>query len=124
MVRGIAAKFLERDANVVEDPNSMDLFVGSGGSEGIVEVKTVLPRNLRYRVRTGVGQLFEYQYRRNLETRNVPHLVLALSSPIRRGGSLVDFLNSHLNIGLLTRTDAGEYRAYPAGENTILDILQ
>jgi len=91
--------------------------------EGIVEVKTVLPRNLRYRVRTGVGQLFEYQYRRKLETRSVPHLVLALSSPIRREGALVDFLNSHLNIGLLTRTDSGEYQAFPAEGNTILDVL-
>jgi hypothetical protein len=123
MVREIAAKFLERDANVVEDPNSIDLLVGGGGNEGIVEVKTLLPRNLRYRVRTGVGQLFEYQYRRKLETRNVPHLVLALSSPVRCEGALVDFLNLHLNIGLLTRTDAGEYRAYPAGDNTILDVL-
>ena len=83
----------------------------------------MLPRNLRYRVRTGVGQLFEYQYRRNLETRSLPHLVLALSSPVRREGAPVDFLNVHLNIGLLTRTDTGEYRAYPAGENTILDVL-
>jgi hypothetical protein len=123
MVRELANAFREGGADVAEDPNSVDLLVTNRQREGIVEVKTVLPRNLRYRVRTGVGQLFEYQYRRKLETRNVPHLVLALSSPVRREGALVDFLNLHLNIGLLTRTDAGEYRAYPAGDDTILDVL-
>lgn len=123
MVREIAEAFRHHGAEVVEDPNSVDLLVTSREREGIVEVKTVLPRNLRYRVRTGVGQLFEYQYRRKLETRSAPHLVLALSSPMRRENSLVDFLNSHLHIGLLTRSDSGEYQSYPGGENTILDIL-
>ncbi len=123
MVRELATAFRQGGADVVEDPNSVDLLVTNQQREGIVEVKTVLPRNLRYRVRTGVGQLFEYQYRRKLETRSVPHLVLALSSPIRREGALVDFLNSHLNIGLLTRTDSGEYQAFPAEGNTILDVL-
>jgi len=123
MVREIAAAFRHRGANVVEDPLSIDLLVTNRGREGIVEVKTVLPRNFRQRVRIGVGQLFEYQYRRRLESRNQAHLVLALSSPVRQEDSLVDFLNSHLHIGLLTRIDTGEYRTYPGGENTVLDLL-
>lgn len=123
MVREIAGAFRLHGADVVEDPNSVDLLVTSRQREGIVEVKTVLPRNLRYRVRTGIGQLFEYQYRRKLETRSVPHLVLALSSPVRHENSLVDFLNSHLHIGLLTRSDSGEYQSYPGGDDTILDVF-
>jgi hypothetical protein len=114
MVRELGDAFRRCGAVVSEDPASVDLLVTDNGSEGIVEVKTVMPRTLRNRVRLGIGQLFEYQYRRTLETRREPHLVLAISSPLRRNDSLAEFLNRHVHIGLLTRTEEGGCEAYLA----------
>lgn len=124
IVRELSDRFRRQGAVVAEDPSSVDLLVSARDSEGIVEVKTVMPRSLRNRVRLGIGQLFEYQYRRTLETRRAPHLVLAISSPLRRNDALVEFLNQHVHIGLLTRTEEGEYLPYPSGQDTILNLLR
>lgn len=124
MVKELSNSFRRRGAIVSEDPTSVDLLVRSNNLEGIIEVKTVMPRTLRNRVRLGIGQLFEYQYRRKLETGKPPHLVLAISSNLRRNDSLVEFLNQHVNVGLLTRTEYGGYERYPSGRDTILNLLR
>lgn len=124
MVAELATMFRARGAQVTEDPNSVDLLVSAAGiEESILEVKTVTTRNLIYRVRLGVGQLYEYQFRREREVGSRASLALVLSSDIPAENELVRFLNGHLGMGLVSRTDAGGYRGHAPRPGTALDLL-
>lgn len=112
-----------RGAEVYEDPASIDLLVRLGGVESIIEVKTVQPRNVRPRVRLGIGQLFEYQYRREKEIQQRPTLALAISSNVKRDDPIIDFLNGHLNMALITRSDAGAYSSFRPVRGTPIDLI-
>jgi len=103
IVREIAEQCSKIGAQVFEDPLSTDLLVRLGDQEVIVEVKTVTRRNFCHRIRLGVGQLLEYQYRRKIQTHTKPDMVLAISTTLPREAWLLDFLTSDLNIGLLCR---------------------
>jgi len=98
-------------AEVFEDPSSTDLVIKMGGLEVIVEVKTVTRRNFSHRIRLGIGQLLEYQYRRRLQTQNKPSIVLAISTMLPEQVWLLDFLNADLDIGLLCR-NGRKYKVY------------
>jgi hypothetical protein len=124
MVTELAKIFGSRGAKVQEDRGSVDLLVQApNDGESIIEVKTVSLRNFKYRVRYGIGQLFEYQYRRKTEARSTSSLALAISSDIRDNDPVIRFLNDHLSISLLARQDAGSYKAFRAAEGTPLDLL-
>ncbi len=124
MVTELARIFDSRGAKVQEDRSSIDLLVQApGDGESIIEVKTVSLRNFKYRVRYGIGQLFEYQYRRKAEAKTSSSLVLAISSDIRDNDPVIQFLNRHLEISLLARQDEGSYRAFRAAAGTPLDLI-
>jgi hypothetical protein len=124
IVAELAVLFRQGGAQVYEDPNSIDLLVRMPeDGESIIEVKTVSPRNFKYRVRLGIGQLFEYQYRRQHEAKIAPTLALAISSEVRENDPVLDFLNRHLDISVLARREQGSYQSFRAARGTPLDLI-
>jgi hypothetical protein len=122
IVGEIAQQCKKIGAEVFEDPSSTDLIIKKGGQEVIVEVKTVTRRNFSHRIRLGIGQLLEYQYRRRLQTQKEPGIVLAISTMLPEQVWLLDFLNSDLDIGLLCR-NGRKYRMYSKNQ-VVADILR
>jgi hypothetical protein len=104
IVARLAARLIELSYNLSDDPNSVDLLAEKDGSEIIFEVKTISRRNFQPRIRLGVGQLSEYRYRRQIQTRSRPNSILVLSNTLELPIWASDYFGSDVKIGLLCCT--------------------
>jgi hypothetical protein len=102
IVKNLAEKLQGNGAAVFEDLNSVDLLAQwPSGEEAIFEIKTVTRRSLPDRMRSAVGQISEYGYRRLNQTNLLPDRVVVINTDLPNNAWQVDFLNRHLEIGLI-----------------------
>jgi hypothetical protein len=65
IIKKLATTFIAQGAKVFSDPDSIDLFTEwSEEDSAIFEVKTVTSRSFQGRLRTAIGQIEEYAYRK------------------------------------------------------------
>lgn len=112
IVFDLANYFQTQGAVVYEDRDSVDLLVQWGKNiEGVFEVKTVNKRSIQDRLRTAIGQVSEYSYRRHSQTGVFSDKVVVINSQIDSESWQIDFLNNHMGIGLICKTQS-HYKAY------------
>lgn len=102
MVKIIAEVCDRNGGQVFDDPQSLDLLIGFQSYEFLVEVKSVTSRNFVRRLRLALGQLLHYDYLRSLDSSVPRRKVVAFAARIPSGSWSVPFLNSFLDIDLLT----------------------
>ncbi|HEY0794292.1 MAG TPA: hypothetical protein VGD64_00790 [Acidisarcina sp.] len=102
MVLLIAQTCRSRGAAVFDDPRSVDLLVMHQGREFIIEVKSVTPRNFMARLRYALGQVLHYDFLRARESALPRRKVIALAADLQDNFWPVEFLNTHLDMDLLT----------------------
>jgi hypothetical protein len=95
IVRQLGQRLNELEYRVQFDPSSVDVFAQKDGFSGILEVKTVGPRNTAARLRLGTGQLIEYRRRYEVQSNQKPSCVLVLGVPslppaLRYWGDVLD----------------------------------
>ncbi len=117
MVIQLAERFTALGAEVFDDPDSVDLFTRwPDKSEAMFEVKTVTRRNIQTRLRSAVGQIEEYSYRRVKATGSTPDRVIVLNTMVESTAWQKDFLTEHLDISLLC-IPTGEFISYPSSNS-------
>ena len=79
-----------------------DLVVRYRGSEFVVEVKSVTPRNFVQRLRYALGQVLHYDYLRSQESAAPGRRVVALTASVPDSMWCVSFLNQFLDVDLLS----------------------
>lgn len=88
---------------VFDDKQSVDLLIKSEQDEiSIFEVKTATLRNIFQRSRLAVGQVLEYSYRYNLDYGVNPQKNLVFNIDMAYQSWLKQYINGHLNIGLIS----------------------
>lgn len=102
MVIYIARTCNDKGAHVYDDPNSVDLLIDHQGSEYIVEVKSVTPRNFIGRLRYALGQVQHYDYLRSLQSQAERRKVIALAAQISSASWCIPFVNDHLDMDLIS----------------------
>lgn len=102
MVLLIAEICQKNGGTVFDDPQSLDLLVNFKNYEFIVEVKSISPRNFVQRLRLALGQLLHYDYLRSLESQTPRRKVIALAARVSDNFWAIPFLNSHLDVDLLS----------------------
>ena len=115
IVSWVAEKLLAGEYQIHDDPDSVDLLVEKNGKETIIEVKTISKRNLVPRLRLGVGQLSEYRYRRQIQTKNRPLSVLVVSSKLPSPEWLTEYFSSDVKHGLVSLESTNKFHAYTSG---------
>lgn len=102
VVKSLAERFIAQGATVESDPDSIDLFaLWPTGETAIFEVKTVTQRNLQQRMRTAIGQVAEYAYRRKCLTGSLSDRVIVVNAELDQNAWQPSFLSEHLAIGLI-----------------------
>lgn len=119
IIKELAEIFIAQGASVEFDPDSIDLFsVWPSGKSAIFEVKTVTRRSLQGRLRTAIGQVEEYAYRRQRDGAGVSDRVVVVNTELDSEAWQIDFLNNYLDIGLICKP-AASYSAFaPKGAVT------
>lgn len=119
IIKELAETFLSQGATVESDPNSVDLFAAwPNGSSAIFEVKTVTRRSLQGRLRSAIGQVEEYAYRRNIAGSESSEKVIVVNTELTDSAWQTNFLTGHMNIGLICKS-VRSYQAYaPASSLT------
>jgi len=119
IIKGLAESFLAQGAKVESDPNSVDLFaLWPSGHSAIFEVKTVNRRTLQGRLRTAIGQVEEYAYRRSIAGGGESDKVIVVNTEIASTAWQTNFLIDRMEIGLVCKS-AHSYSAYaPASSRT------
>lgn len=102
MVIYIARTCVEKGAVVYDDPDTVDLLVQFNNSEFLVEVKSVTPRNFTARLRFAIGQVLQYDYLRSAQTQLPRRKVIAIAARVPPASWSIPFLNSFLDIDLLS----------------------
>lgn len=105
IIRDLAKKFIAQDAIVESDPDSIDLFARwPSGDSAIFEVKTVTRRSLQLRLRTAIGQVEEYAYRKRLDGDTaLADRVVVINTELGQDAWQTSFLANHLGIGLICK---------------------
>jgi hypothetical protein len=119
IIKELAETFLAQGATVESDPNSVDLYAAwQDGSSAIFEVKTVTRRSLQGRLRSAIGQVEEYSYRRGVAGRGPSDKVIVINTELTSTAWQTNFLTQHMAIGLICKS-ARSYQAYaPASSMT------
>jgi hypothetical protein len=119
IIRDLAETFISQGAKVESDPNSVDLFAAwPSGHAAIFEVKTVTRRSLQNRLRTAVGQIEEYAYRRIISGFEIVDKVVVINTELTSSSWQTSFLTEHMGIGLICKS-ARSYDAFaPASSMT------
>lgn len=108
IVKDLAERLQSQGAVVSSGQSSIDLFADWGnGVSAIFEVKTVTKRSLQSRIRSAIGQLHEYQYRRTLGGNGPSDLVIAINAELPEASWQSGFVSEHMRMGLLCRTETG-----------------
>lgn len=112
IVKELAVRFQAQGATVLDDPDSIDLYAEwPSGESAIFEVKTVTRRTISGQIRTAVGQVEEYEYRRLQEGNNKSDRIVVINSEVGQGAWRVGFLTEYLGIGLICNA-TNAYCAY------------
>lgn len=114
----LAKRYVNNGYSVFEDRNSVDLLAVKDDRHSILEVKTVTPRSLTNRIRSGVGQLCEYRYRREVEARVRPTSALVLSNKAAFPQWMIDYFSDDLGIELLSLSESENFYSYTDGDNS------
>lgn len=119
IVKDLAEAFIGQGATVESDPDSIDLLaVWPDGYSAIFEVKTVTRRSIQGRLRTAIGQVEEYAYRRLSAGSRPSDRVVVVNAEIDESAWQRSFLTEHLQIGLICKPITS-YSAYaPASSLT------
>lgn len=105
IIKELAEKFIGQGATVESDPNSIDLYsVWPDNSSAIFEVKTVTRRSLQGRLRSAVGQVEEYAYRRKIAGAAASDRVIVINTELPSSAWQTNFLIDHLGIGLICKS--------------------
>lgn len=99
MVRMIATVSAQKGATVRY--GRIDLLVEYRNHEFIVEVKSVTRRNFVARLRYAIGQLFQYEYGRSLESTLPNSKVIAITAYLPPSSPWIPFINNHLRFELV-----------------------
>jgi len=100
MVSFIAQRCISKGAEVYEDRSSIDLLIKHDNREYLVEVKSVTPNNFIARLRSAIGQVYQYDYL--FPQNNERRLGLAFTASVPHNSWVVPFITSHLNMDLIT----------------------
>lgn len=112
IIKELAETFISQGATVESDPNSIDLLsTWPDGQSAIFEIKTVTRRSLQGRLRTAIGQVEEYDYRRRQSGAPAADKVVVVNTELTQTSWQTDFLNQHLSIGLICKLSR-DYRAF------------
>ena len=104
IVKELAERFMAQGAIVESDPDSIDLFAAwPSGESALFEVKTVTQRNFQNRLRSAVGQVQEYAYRRETIYSQRSDRVVVISSDLDSNAWQWPFLTEYLEIGLICK---------------------
>lgn len=119
IVKALAEAFIAQGATVESDPDSIDLLAAwPDGHSAIFEVKTVTRRSIQGRLRTAIGQVEEYAYRRQSAGSPPSDRVVVINAEIEKTAWQRSFLTEHLKIGLICKQSTS-YSAYaPASSLT------
>jgi hypothetical protein len=115
LIKELAEVFYAQSAELTSDPSSIDLFAKwPDGSAAIFEVKTVTMRSLPYRLRTAIGQVEEYSYRRQLDGNAEADRVIVINAMVDERSWQRTFLTDHLRIGLICMPKAARRAFAPS----------
>lgn len=104
IIKGLAETFIDQGALVEADPDSIDLFATwPSGNSALFEVKTVTRRSLQARMRSAVGQIEEYAYRRQCMGASFSDRVIVINTELNSDSWQANFLTQYLDIGLICR---------------------
>jgi hypothetical protein len=113
IIKELAVSFIAQGATVASDPDSVDLFAEwPSGHSAIFEVKTVTRRSLAGRLRTAVGQVEEYAYRRKCSGAAASDRVIVLNTELDSAAWQTAFLTDYLGIGLICKPASSCYKAF------------
>lgn len=101
----------EKGADVYTDPSSVDLLVRFMGTEFIVEVKSVTPKNFIPRLRYALGQVLHYDYLRSIETTEPCRNVIALAARLPSTSWSIPFVTDYLGMDMIS-LDSGALRIH------------
>ena len=114
IIKELAETFIAQGAKVESDPNSIDLFAAwPDGNSAIFEVKTVTRRSLQGRLRSAIGQVEEYAYRRHMSGAMRADKVVVINTELTSSAWQIDFMTRHLGIGLICKSPR-TYRGFAA----------
>ncbi|ASF45471.1 AlwI family type II restriction endonuclease [Methylovulum psychrotolerans] len=112
IIKDLAKSFIAQGATVESDPGSIDLFATwPTGDSAIFEVKTVTRRSFQNRIRTAIGQVEEYAYRRKYADGSISDRVIVVNTDLDSKAWQTAFLTDHLGIGLICKPTSS-YSAY------------
>jgi hypothetical protein len=104
IIRELAVAYIAQGATVESDPNSIDLYaLWPDGNSAIFEVKTVTRRSLQGRLRSAIGQVEEYAYRRQIAGASPSDKVVVINTDLPSDAWQKDFLTQHMGIGLICK---------------------
>lgn len=119
IIKELAESFIAQGATVESDPNSVDLFASwPSGNSAIFEVKTVTRRSLQGRLRTAIGQIEEYAYRRQCSGAGVSDRVVVVNTELDSKAWQTSFLTDHLGIGLICKPTSSYSAFAPSNART------
>ncbi|MCC8991949.1 MAG: hypothetical protein LM514_05095, partial [Streptococcus sp.] len=105
IIKELAEAFIEQGAKVESDPDSIDLFaVWPSGKSAIFEVKTVTRRSLQTRLRSAIGQVEEYAYRRQCAEGGTSDRVVVVNTELDSNAWQTAFMTEYLGIGLICKS--------------------
>lgn len=112
IVRDLAKLFISQGATVQSDQDSIDLYAEwSNEKSAIFEVKTVTRRSIQGRIRTAIGQIEEYAYRRQYAGSPPSDRVIVINASIEKDSWQRSFITEYLGIGLICKSMIS-YSAY------------
>lgn len=124
IIKQLAERFISQGALVESDPDSIDLFAKwPAGNTAIFEVKTVTQRNLQLRLRTAIGQVEEYAFRRKVDTGHLSDRIVVLNAQLGSSAWQVPFLRDYLGIGLICTTKDAYNAAAPSDSTSYQNWL-
>lgn len=119
IIKELAESFITQGATVESDPDSVDLFsTWPSGHSAIFEVKTVTRRSLQGRLRTAIGQVEEYAYRRYSAGHDMSDRVVVLNTELDAGAWQTSFLTDYLGIGLICKASSSYFAFAPSDAQT------
>ena len=119
IVKELAESFIAQRATVVSDPDSVDLLATwPSGDSAVFEVKTVTRRSLQVRLRTAIGQIQEYAYRRRSDGGGVTDRVIVVNTELDETAWQKTFLTDYLDIGLICKPSLSYQAFAPSSSKT------
>lgn len=119
IIKDLAEAFIAQGAVVECDPDSVDLFSRwPSGKSAIFEIKTVTRRSLQGRLRTAIGQVEEYAYRRHAAGEDYSDRVVVVNTELDANAWQTSFLTEYLGIGLICKPKSSYSAFAPSDANT------